>query len=176
MPRIKNRSVPTGELVRELAGKSLSSANNAGANYVVSRYLQLPIATGTSSGIVMAVQNPESYPLIVRSVTLVVDVAAQTSASFDIGIVASSGASASDIFGGAAASPPGTVGTFPLPVGRTFNGGSGSSGSFLTAGGISKWEKNGFSSDAWMTAKLTLGTGSSLAGYLLVEVIPYFST
>ncbi len=176
MPRLENNSVPTGELVTELAGKSLNSANNAGANYIVPRTMVLPLATGTSSGIVFAVQNPESYPLIIRKATLVVLTEAQTSASMDIGIVASSSKNASDVFGGAAASPPGTIGIFDLEVGKTFNGGSGSSGVFLTAGGVSRWEKNGASSDAWLTGKLTLGTGSSLAGYLFLEVVPLFST
>ncbi len=106
MPRIPNNSVPTGELVRELAGKTITSESRTSADYVVPRTMMLPLTTGTSSGIVLAVQNPESYPLIIRSATLVVLTEAQTSASVDIGIVASSSKTASDLMKGAAASPP----------------------------------------------------------------------
>lgn len=176
MPRIPNNSVPTGEIVRELAGKTINTESRTSADYVVTRTMMLPLQTGTSSGIVLAVQNPESYPLIIRQATLIVLTEAQTSASVDIGIVASSSKSASDLFKGAAASPPGTLGNFVLLPGYLPTAGSGSSGIALLPAGISKWEKNGFSSDSWLTMKLTLGTGSSLAGYLMLEVVPLFST
>jgi len=179
MPRIKNQSVPIAELAQGLAGKTLSDASKSssgGANYITPRTIMAPLATGTSSGIVLAVQNPESYPLIIRQVSLVVQTPGQTSCSIDIGIVASSSKSASDIFNGAAAGPPGTIGAFHLPVGYTPVGGSGSSGLHLSAGGVSVWEKNGNSSDAWLTGKLILGTGSSLAGYALIEVVPFHSS
>ena len=178
MPTVKNNSVPTGEIVRELAGKTLGSAIKT-SHYVQGRTLVLPLTGGLSSNAVqvIAVENPESYPLLIRGVTIVVTThggVGTSSAAINIGIVASSSKTDADIFSSGPVDNALGVGTRQLIIGYTPQAGSGSSG--LSIADISIWEKNGASSDAWLTARLVGDSASCLAGYLMVDVVPLFST
>jgi hypothetical protein len=173
MPRIKNHSVPIGEMAAGLAGKTLSDAtrsSSGGANYVVARTMVFPLAAGISSELALSVQNPESYPLVIRSATLVLRTPGQSSASLNIGIVGSSAATALDVVSSADISSAAVV---PLIIGHALNN-AGSSA--ITRANISVWEKNGASSDAWLTAKIKVDGASSLSGQLLIEAIPFYST
>ena len=174
MPRINNHTVPISEMADGLAGKTLSDAtksSSGGANYIVPRTMVFPLTAGVSSEIALAVQNPESYPLVVRSITAVIRTEGQTNASLDIGIVASSSKTAVDLVSSLSIN---AQGIFPVLMGQRID--DPGSSLRLVEVGISVWEKNGNSSDAWLTAKIKVDGASSLTGQLLVEVVPFHSS
>ena len=173
MPRIKNHTVPIAEMATGLAGKTLSDAtksSSGGANYIVPRTMVFPLTAGVSSELAMAVQNPESYPLVIRSITAVIRTEGQSSASLDIGIVASSSKTAVDLVSSLSID---AQGIFPAVMGFRLNDVSSSA---VISVPISVWEKNGNSSDAWLTAKIKVDGASSLTGQLFVEVVPFHSS
>ena len=173
MPRIKNFSVPIAELAGGLAGKTLSDAlksSSGGANYIVPRTMVLPFKAGISSELAIAVQNPESFPLAIRSVMAVIRTPGASSAVLDVGIVGSSSKTAVDIISSLAID---AAGIFPVVMGFRLND-AGSSA--ITPVALSIWEKNGNSSDAWLTAKIKVDSASSFTGQLLIEVVPFHSS
>lgn len=174
MGRIGDAGAPVGELTRELAGATMKGnatrSSSGGANYVVGRTMQIPLASGGSSDLTFAVQNPESVPLIIRGVTAVITAAGGSSASINIGIVSSSSKTAVDVI---SSGDLASLGVVPYIISHRLND-AGSSA--ITPVPISLWEKNGNSSDSWLTGKIRFDGASSMVGYMLIEVVPLYST
>lgn len=151
---IKNEGAPIGEIAQGLAGKE---STETGAGYIVPRTIVVPLSGGVSSEMSFGIENPESYPMWVRGIDLHIQTAGQSSASMNIGIVASSSKTAADL-----------VSSGDLATAEIVN--------CSMVGNASLWQKNGNSSDAWITGKVVVDGASSLDGYAYIEAVPVHST
>jgi hypothetical protein len=150
---IKNRSVPVGELVREVVGPE-----NTDGNYISGRIAYVKLAGGVSSGVAFAWENRESNPIAVTKVVLSLTAnAGGSSQVMAIHVVSSSGTVGSATAGSIKVSALGVLSNL--------------------SSAIDRMEKQGASSDSWLTGSYKSdGGGSSLAGYAAIHYIPLYTT
>jgi len=150
---IKNRSVPVGELVREIVGPA-----NTDGNYISQRIAYAKLSGGVSSGIAFAWENVESNPIAVTKVVL--DITANVGGSSEVmalSVVSSSGT--------VAAANTGSIKVSALGVLSNLSS------------AINRMEKQGDSSDTWLTGSYKSDAGaSSLTGYAAIHYIPLYTT
>lgn len=122
------------------------------------------LVAGTTGTKAFSIENPYPVPLFISSmwiqVTTAGTVETQSSSAknaiMNIGIVASSSATGSDVGLGIGVE---TIHIVPVVVG----------------GADQLWAAKGSSSDAWLVAHHQVG-GSSLAGRVIIEAVPLFSS
>ncbi len=128
-----------------------------GITYLPRIVIAIPLGAGGSSAQSFSVQSPFDVPSFIESAILDIRAPGQSSAAINIGIVASSGTAGSNIM---SSGDLGTARILPLVAGFSDK----------------KWGAKGASSDAWITGKIIQDGASSLAGDLIITVIPLYST
>lgn len=135
-----------------------------GITYLPKYQMAVNLTKGASSGAAFSVENPSPADIYVSALYMEltkvssfgVSSSGITPGNIDFGIVASSSASGSNLGLG--------IGTDILGI------------TPVVVGGADKlWKKKGSSSDAWMTGRIKFGA-SSLAGRLIIEAVPLYST
>ena len=128
----------------------------SGVSYIPGITLMVPLAAGGSSDLAFAVQNPFAADVHIRSMQLDIRTAGQSSASIDIGLVASSISTDTDIVSSASLAE-----ALILPV--------------ITGGWDTRWKKNGSTANAWLTGKIKVDGATGLVGDLIIEALPLFT-
>ncbi len=127
-----------------------------GISYLPGITMVVPLAPGTSSEFAFQVENPFAVSAIIRSLIVDIRTPGQSSASIDIGLVASSGATDTDIISSGSLTE-----ALILPV--------------VIGGWDTKWAAKGSTANAWITGKIKVDGASSLAGDVIIEVLPLFA-
>ena len=126
-----------------------------GISYLPGLSLVVPLEKGTSSEFAFQVENPFGVSAIIRSMMLDIRTPGQSSASIDIGLVDSSSETDTDIISSGSLTE-----ALILPV--------------IINGWDTKWAAKGSTVNAWITGKIKVDGASSLAGDVIIEVLPLF--
>ena len=128
-----------------------------GITYLPEITLAVPLSAGVSSELAFSVENPFTVSAMIRSMILDIRTPGQSSASIDIGLVNSSAGTGTNIISSGSLTE-----ALILPV--------------IISGWDSKWAAKGSTANAWITGKIKVDGASSLAGDVIIEVLPLFST